>query len=424
MERVVLLALGLRGDVEPFIALASALQAQGYETIVAALKYYRDAAISAGVRFCPIDAQLPAPDSHSTFTDFAMANAHRHQLLAIEAVQHWMRLIAPTVADAILRLVQPSDVVITGILTLESALALRATFACPIALVLFAPCLPTSYGASLVGALLPRQVTVFNRWSGIFTWRTALRWSHPNGGLVQEMLGHPRQSMRETALRAFYDTPLLLATSSQLVPRAADWPPLVQVTGPLGSPARPGWSAPYGLTDYLRNHANAVFLGFGSVGRQRDIELFIAASSAAGVPIVVGLPPGSVVDEGLNTPNAYLIREVPHSWLFPQMAGVIHHGASGTTSAGLLSGVPSAAIPHEFDQRYFAHRLSLLKVGPKAVSRRRLNRDILTAMLKEIATGQSADCFRTRAVHIGSLASKENGVSQAILALRASRLLP
>ena len=37
-----------------------------------------------------------------------------------------------------------------------------------------------------------------------------------------------------------------------------------------------------------------------------------------------------------NLPNnAFLVNSVPHAWLFPQVAAVVHHGGAGTTAAGL-----------------------------------------------------------------------------------------
>jgi sterol 3beta-glucosyltransferase len=36
--------------------------------------------------------------------------------------------------------------------------------------------------------------------------------------------------------------------------------------------------------------------------------------------------------------TVYCIDSVPHDWLFPQMAAVVHHGGTGTTAAGLRAG--------------------------------------------------------------------------------------
>ncbi len=48
-----------------------------------------------------------------------------------------------------------------------------------------------------------------------------------------------------------------------------------------------------------------------------------------------------------------LISAVPHKWLFPRCACVVHHGGAGTTGAGLLAGRPTAILPVFADQQFW-----------------------------------------------------------------------
>jgi UDP:flavonoid glycosyltransferase YjiC (YdhE family) len=41
---------------------------------------------------------------------------------------------------------------------------------------------------------------------------------------------------------------------------------------------------------------------------------------------------------------------VPYQSLLPKAAAVVHHGGVGTTSQGLLAGVPTLIVPFAFDQ--------------------------------------------------------------------------
>ena len=52
-----------------------------------------------------------------------------------------------------------------------------------------------------------------------------------------------------------------------------------------------------------------------------------------------------------------MLKQVPHSWLFPKMAAVVHHGGARTTAAGLRAGVPNIVIPHGLDQFAWAKDL-------------------------------------------------------------------
>ncbi|HYO58871.1 glycosyltransferase [Archangium sp.] len=45
---------------------------------------------------------------------------------------------------------------------------------------------------------------------------------------------------------------------------------------------------------------------------------------------------------------------VPHSWLFPRAACVVHHGGAGTTAAAFRAGVPAVIVPHTLEQPLWA----------------------------------------------------------------------
>ncbi|MBN3884196.1 MAG: hypothetical protein HWQ44_14800 [Nostoc sp. JL34] len=39
--------------------------------------------------------------------------------------------------------------------------------------------------------------------------------------------------------------------------------------------------------------------------------------------------------------RVFVIKEVPHDWLFPQVPAVVHHGGASTTAAVLRAGTPN-----------------------------------------------------------------------------------
>jgi UDP:flavonoid glycosyltransferase YjiC (YdhE family) len=48
------------------------------------------------------------------------------------------------------------------------------------------------------------------------------------------------------------------------------------------------------------------------------------------------------------------LDEVPHAWLFPRAACVVHACGAGTTAATLRAGVPAVPVPHWLDQPLWA----------------------------------------------------------------------
>ncbi|CAG8585414.1 23311_t:CDS:10 [Cetraspora pellucida] len=86
------------------------------------------------------------------------------------------------------------------------------------------------------------------------------------------------------------------------------------------------------------NH-RALFSGVGSV---RTPELYKAISSG----------------------RVFLVGHVPHSWLFPRVCCVVHHGGAGTTHNIARAGVPSIVVPHFADQPWWASILHYHGLSP------------------------------------------------------------
>ena len=109
--------------------------------------------------------------------------------------------------------------------------------------------------------------------------------------------------------------------------------------------------------------------------------------------------------------SVFAVESLPHSWLFPQMAAVVHHGGAGTTAAGLRAGVPSVLIPFMGDQPFWGRRVHDLGTGTKPIPRKQLTADKLA---EAIETAVSDEVMRERAASLGERIRAENGVSQAV----------
>jgi len=160
--------------------------------------------------------------------------------------------------------------------------------------------------------------------------------------------------------------PVCHGFSPLVVPRPADWPPKVEVCG-YWWPARPeGWQPPRDLAGFLAAGPPPVFIGFGSMAPdhgERLSQVIADAVTRTGVRAVIQAGWAGLTGTG----NQILaVGDLPHDWLFPQVAAVVHHAGAGTTGAGLRAGVPAVAVPVLADQPFWAHRLQSLGRGPGA----------------------------------------------------------
>jgi UDP:flavonoid glycosyltransferase YjiC (YdhE family) len=109
--------------------------------------------------------------------------------------------------------------------------------------------------------------------------------------------------------------------------------------------------------------------------------------------------------------HVLVLNSVPHAWLFPRMAGVVHHGGAGTTAAGLRAGVPSLLIPHAADQPYWARRTKELGVGADPIPRKKLTVERLAEGIRSMV---SEPAIRESAAKLGEAIRAENGVATAV----------
>lgn len=105
----------------------------------------------------------------------------------------------------------------------------------------------------------------------------------------------------------------------------------------------------------------------------------------------------------------FMLESVPHSWLFPRMAAVIHHGGAGTTAAALRAGVPSIVILHSNDQFAWGRRVYELGVGSKPIPRKKLTAEKLSDAILFVLSKEIDDAAKD----LGRKIQSENGAETA-----------
>jgi len=161
--KVVLLALGSRGDVQPMIALGKALKAAGKPVTVVALRDFAPLVEEAGLALAPIDSRLDEALDAVSGSARKMAGGEWSCSRAISA---WVAGIAPQIAAAELAAVEPGDLVVAGVLSIDDAVAFQEARGCLAVGVLMAPVLPTASGPSATVAVRPHGRSRLNRWVG------------------------------------------------------------------------------------------------------------------------------------------------------------------------------------------------------------------------------------------------------------------
>jgi UDP:flavonoid glycosyltransferase YjiC (YdhE family) len=164
---------------------------------------------------------------------------------------------------------------------------------------------------------------------------------------------------------------------------------------------------------FLDGGAPPVYIGFGSMGNRNPgeaAELALRALEMSGQRGVIASGWGGLHKEDLPS-SVYMLSSIPHSWLFPRMAAVVHHGGAGTTGAGLRASVPSIIVPFMGDQPFWGQQVSRLGVGTAPLPRKRLTADALARAITQVVTDAT---MRGRAADLGEQIRAEDGVGNAV----------
>ncbi len=206
--------------------------------------------------------------------------------------------------------------------------------------------------------------------------------------------------------------PIVNGFSQHVVSRPADWSGHIHITG-YWLPEQKNWEPPDDLLSFIKAGSPPVFIGFGSMpvkDPQQTTNIILEALQQSGQRGILHMGWGGLGNQSLPD-YAFKIDYAPYDWLFPRMAMAIHHGGSGTTAFGLRSGIPSCVVSFVFDQHFWGERIAALGAGPKPIRYKELTVERLTEAI-HIGVGNSQ--IRQKAVELGKKIQAENGIDNAL----------
>jgi sterol 3beta-glucosyltransferase len=410
--KILITSFGVRGDIQPYLALAVGLQRAGHRVTLSTSSDFTEWIESYGVAAHPTPhsmfALMQRPETRAVLTG-------RNPLRQMRLFRDTMRQVAAS-GDVLWAALQAAGFVIQSP-TSTGALEAAHARGIPVALASPVPFGATrAYPSFFLGPLRGSLGQGYNRLTHALTHR--LLWSLMGGPLtnpLRKRLGlKPWSTFAAVMAEARrLGVPMLYGYSAHVLPRPADWDDAQHITGYwfLGPP--PAWQPSGELLRFLDDGPPPIYVGFGSMGDvapEGVTAKVLAALQQAGQRGV--LLAGRHAPPAAGQPCGVLfIRDVPHAWLFPQMAAVVHHGGAGTTAAGLRAGVPSIVLPLAGDQHAWAGRVTALGVGLRHASLTNLTVD---GLARAIDAAVNDKTLRARAAALGEKIRAEDGVTRAV----------
>ncbi|MEL6535199.1 MAG: nucleotide disphospho-sugar-binding domain-containing protein [Bacteroidota bacterium] len=383
--KVLLVSVGTRGDMEPFLAIGELLKAQGHEVTCAFPEQFQNLAEQSGLAFASLGKK---------FIELLTSEAGQ---AAMGGATGWKK------AKGMLQLIfrqkeanqellfrqrdhheatDPEIVLYSGKAVYPPLWKLKTgkktIFINPV------PYMHYSQGHAHMafngnyGAFLNRltfALTDFGLAANILMSQKWLRWK-------------PRYSRRQI-LQEIRQTPCIYTVSPTLHPQPADWPGHVKVLGHRERSLPSEWEPDEALRAFIARHPKILFVTFGSMANanpQKNTQVLLDLLQHHQIPAIINTADGGGLrpPAGFQSQLVHFVRRIPYDWVFPQMHAVIHHGGSGTTHMAVKCGCASMAIPHILDQFAWNDIQATLGVGPKGIKINKLSLRTLEPRLLDL----------------------------------------
>ena len=411
--RIAIIASGSRGDIEPYLALGKGLDRAGHVVRFIAHENFAGLVKAHGVDFWPIEGNTQDVAQSAEMRELL----EKGNFLAIlSKMGKDARDNAIAFAKGGLAACEGMELIIAGLGGMFIGVALAEKLNIQFMQAHYVPFNPTRAYPS---ALFPQMPALFNGSLNRLSYKLTqqMMWQGFRSAdkvARQQVLGLPAMSFRGPyGSERFTQNPVLYCYSPAVIPPPADWPDRARVTGYWFLDPVDEWTPPADLLEFLRAGRPPIFIGFGSMSSRHPEALTQTILQALGrtrqrAIMLSGW--GSL--RTANLPDSvYTVDSIPFTWLFPQVAAVVHHGGAGTTSAGLRAGVPSVIVPFFADQPFWGQRVADLGVGPAPIPRKKLTADRLAQAIEIAVTDQA---MRECAAELGARIRAEDGVGCAI----------
>ncbi|MEO3743366.1 glycosyltransferase [Plantactinospora sp. B5E13] len=433
--RVLIVTAGSLGDVAPYTGLGARLRAAGHRVALAAPAPYADLVTGAGLEFRPVLGDLSALRT-------GVPSRRRPGVPGAPGLVEFVRLgdrFVDGLGESIVTAADSGvDVLLLSASTAPLGYSVAQWLGVPSLGVFLQPVEPTRAFPPIV-----LGVRTLGGWGN----RAAGRLGHRLGRRVyahasrrlRSRLGLPQCDLadldRDAAVRGW---PVSHGFSPTVLPRPPDWRPGLDVVG-YWWPAPPvDWRPSPALRAFLAAGDAPVYVGFGSLAdpggrlyamvrralRRAGVRAIVQGAGAEAVPERSSDDPlddgsGSGPDDGPGRAGSgddqvLYVDDVPHGWLFPRMAAVVHHAGCGTTGAALRAGVATVPVPMLADQPFWAARLARLGVSPDVIPFRRLSAARLGDAVRAAVTDPA---FGARARLLAARLADEDGASAVVAAV-------
>ncbi|XVE78055.1 hypothetical protein DITRI_Ditri13aG0113500 [Diplodiscus trichospermus] len=423
--QIVMLIVGTRGDVQPFIAIGKRLQDYGHRVRLATHSNFKEFVLTAGLEFYPLGGDPKVLAGYMVKNKGFLPSGPSEISIQRNQIKEIIHSLLPACkepdpdsgisfkADAIIA--NPPAYGHTHV-----AEALKV----PLHIFFTMPWTPTSefpHPLSRVkqpaGYRLSYQIVDSMIWLGIRDMINDFRKKRLKLRPVTYLSGSQGSDS---------DVPHGYIWSPHLVPKPKDWGPKIDVVGFCFLDLASNYEPPESLVKWLEAGAKPIYIGFGSLiisynsfnssqpvqEPGKMTQLIVDALEQTGQRGIINKGWGGLGNLAEPKDFVYLLDNVPHDWLFLRCKAVVHHGGAGTTAAGLKAACPTTVVPFFGDQPFWGERVHARGVGPPPIPVDEFSLPKLVDAIKFMLDPK----VKERAIELAKAMENEDGVTGAVKA--------
>ena len=413
--KIAITTVGTRGDLQPFIALGLGLKDVGHEVLIVSSKNEEAFVKNYGLAFFSLNVDIQKLMDGDEVQEMSKGNNPLKFIVShLKGSKKLKQLMVDTQTE-IWTACQSSDIIIfhpglpLGFFIAQEK-KLISVMANPF------PVIATKDYPAILFYTSPRLGGLFNKITHkIFE---KIFWSLSKSAIVEFWNKSVKTKMNFSVspIRQQIESgmPVINGYSKLFFNQPKDWQNNIHTTGNWFIDKEPNFVPPTELSNFIDNGEQPIYIGFGSM---KEIESFKSTLNIIKQALditkqraVVGLGWSKISYSESIPDNIFLIENIPHSWLFPKMKTVIHHGGAGTTATGLRAGKPTIIIPHNADQPAWGQRVFELGVASNPIKKTQLTAYKLASAIRLV----QQPIIIANAEKLGQKLRKENGVKNAV----------
>ncbi|KAL6214409.1 hypothetical protein ACLB2K_013843 [Fragaria x ananassa] len=412
--QIVMLIVGTRGDVQPFIAIGKRLQDYGHRVRLATHSNFKEFVLTAGLEFFPLGGDPKILAGYMVKNKGFLPSGPSEIPIQRNQIKEIIYSLLPACKEPDLDsgILFKADAIIAnppayGHTHVAEALKI------PLHIFFTMPWTPTSefpHPLSRVkqqtGYRLSYQIVDSLIWLGIRDMINDVRKKRLNLRPVTYLSGSQGSES---------DVPHGYIWSPHLVPKPKDWGPKVDVVGFCFLDLASNYQPPEPLVKWLEAGDKPIYIGFGSLPvqePQKMTQIIVEALEQTGQRGIINKGWGGLGDLAEPKDSIYLLDNCPHDWLFLHCKAVVHHGGAGTTAAGLKAACPTTIVPFFGDQPFWGERVHARGVGPAPIAVDEFSLPKLVAAINYMLDPK----VKERAIELAKDMENEDGVTGAVMA--------